>query len=107
MKVDVMMNMTIVLYLQPSVGLRFINPQPCSGYFQFDVPIFDADVASKISARVLRSIRGAKGMNLYYANYTMFVKCIAKLDKYKSMIIFIAELVQINDNIHSRASSCQ
>ena len=52
-----------VSFFQPSVGLRFINPQPCSGYFELNIPIFRDDPASKVAARVLRNIRGAKGNN--------------------------------------------
>ncbi|GAB6023880.1 Leucine--tRNA ligase, cytoplasmic [Chamberlinius hualienensis] len=38
----------------PSVTLKFINPQPCSGHFDIKIPIHDCDSGLQVAARICR-----------------------------------------------------
>ena len=42
---------------QPSVALRFINPQPYSGLFEVKLPIFQGDTVSQVKNRLMKTDR--------------------------------------------------
>jgi len=50
----------VAFHREPSVDLRFINCQPCSGHFTLNVPIYECDDEAAVSSRVLRMTRGNK-----------------------------------------------
>lgn len=58
----------IVYRTEPSVPLTFINPQPCSGYFQVTVPIYQADQVARVRARLVkvdRLLKDATKIQMY------------------------------------------
>ena len=49
---------------QPSVALKFINPQPYSGLFEVKLPIFQGDTMSQVKTRLMKTDRSKmKGLS--------------------------------------------
>ncbi|XP_052794982.1 leucine--tRNA ligase, cytoplasmic-like [Mya arenaria] len=48
----------IAFTTQPSVSVRFVNPQPCSGLFEVQLPVFKDDSLVKVRARLQKTDRG-------------------------------------------------
>jgi hypothetical protein len=52
------MNLSSIAFLfQPSVTVRFVNPQPSSGLFEVKLPVFQGDSIEKVKARLLKTDR--------------------------------------------------
>ncbi|KAK7097865.1 leucine--tRNA ligase, cytoplasmic-like [Littorina saxatilis] len=56
--------------IEPSVPLRLVNQQQCSGLFEITLPIFEGDVLSKIAARLVKmersKIKDASSVRLFH-----------------------------------------
>jgi leucyl-tRNA synthetase len=56
-----------ILFLQPSVTVRVVNPQPSNGHFQIAVPFYNGDNCRKVMTRIARMDRNIKG--LFFIHY--------------------------------------
>lgn len=62
--------MVVLTFLQPSVSVFLVNPQPSNGHFSTKIEIRQGDNRETVIRRLMKMDRGIKGkMQLSHADY--------------------------------------